>query len=368
MVSLRFWNMDITLTIQIAPEGDKETRDSVYQVLDGWRQACMSMSNLIMMHLLTQENIANMFYLTEGTKVKLGNQGENSIFNTSRQNATYRIMAKHDLPSDIIANINTRTVTFFNKNKKEIFKGQMRIPYYKNNTPIPFSKQSISFYAEKGSRRIYKFRLFKHRFICILGKDKAGYSYRLDKIIEGNISHCNASLYFNKHNRKWFLLLPIPVQEARPTVDPDLICYAELNPDIPIMATFGNENIGLGNADEFEYRRQQLSEKLRRLQMDSRFSRGGHGRGQKLQAIDRFNEKESNYVQDKLHKYSAALVGNCIRKGYGTIVLTKTKGEASKDDTDSEEITAQYRYWSPGELTRLIKYKASINGLKVTEV
>ena len=80
MVSLRFWNMDITLTIQIAPEGDKETRDSVYQVLDGWRQACMSMSNLIMMHLLTQENIANMFYLTEGTKVKLGNQGENSIF------------------------------------------------------------------------------------------------------------------------------------------------------------------------------------------------------------------------------------------------------------------------------------------------
>ena len=97
MVSLRFWNMDITLTIQIAPEGDKETMDSVYQVLDGWRQACMSMSNLIMMHLLTQENIANMFYLTEGTKVKLGNQGENSIFNTSRQNATYRIMAKHDI-------------------------------------------------------------------------------------------------------------------------------------------------------------------------------------------------------------------------------------------------------------------------------
>ena len=135
MVSLRFWNMDITLTIQIAPEGDKETRDSVYQVLDGWRQ----------------ENIANMFYLTEGTKVKLGNQGENSIFNTSRQNATYRIMAKHDLPSDIIANINTRTVTFFNKNKKEIFKGQMRIPYYKNNTP---SKASHSMRRKEAGESI----------------------------------------------------------------------------------------------------------------------------------------------------------------------------------------------------------------------
>ncbi len=362
--------MDITLTIQIRPEGDRSQREAVYRMLDGWRQACMSMGNIVMMHLLTQENVANMFYLTDEVKVRLGNRGEHSIFETSRQNATYRVLAKHDLPADIITNVNTRAISYFNRSKREIFNGQMRVPYYRNNTPIPFSKESISFYTEQGDRRIYKFKLFKQRFACVLGKDKAGYSYRLDGILDGSVSYRNASLYFNKRNRKWFLLLPIPVEEARPKVSRDLICYAELQPDIPVVATFGTEEVQIGSADEFSYRRQQINGKLRRLQADTRFSRGGRGRDQKLQAIDRFHRKEANYVRDKLHKYSAALIGNCVRRGYGTIVLRRPKDRVRTVDPFTGEVTDNgnaSRYWSYGELSTLIRYKAEVNGIKVID-
>lgn len=350
--------MDITLTIQIVPEGDRERREAVYHVLDGWRKASMSMGNLAMLHLMTQENITNMIYLAEGIKAKLGNKGENAIFKTSRQNATYRILAHNDLPSDIINNVNARAVAYFNKHKQEIFKGKMRVPYYTNNAPIPFSKESIRFYAEKSERRrLYKFKLFKHVFNCVLGKDKAGYSYQLDGILNHTVAYKNASLYFNKRNRKWFLLLPIPAEQARPALNQQLICYAELTPDIPISASFGDNVIQIGDIEEFEYRRKQISEKLRRLQIDSRFSRGGHGRKQKLQAIERFAQKEVCYVRDKLHKYSAALVGTCVRKGYGTIIINR-----KKPDNDENDI---YRYWSAAELVQFIKYKATAKGISV---
>ena len=359
--------MDITLSIQIMPEGDRSRRDEVYRTLDGWRKGCISMGNLVMLHLLTQENVANMIYLTDEVQARLGNSGTNAIFNTSRQNATYRILSKNDLPSDIINNVNSRAYSYFNRNKKDIFKGKMRVPYYQNNTPIPFSKKSITFFAENGDKRMYKFRLFKYKFICILGKDKAGYSYRLDRILEGSATHGNASLYFNKRNSKWFLLLPIPAEEARPDINPDLKCYAELKTDIPIVAHFGSEVHEIGTAEEFTYRRRQISEKLRRLQMDTRFSRGGKGREQKLQALERFEKKERNYVHDKLHKYSAALIGKCIRKGYGTIILNWSKEAEDLADAETYESITLRRYWSAAELCRLIKYKAQANGIRVLD-
>ncbi|WP_368336308.1 hypothetical protein [Parabacteroides merdae] len=352
--------MDIILTIQIIPVGDAEQRKQTYQTLNSWRQACMSMSNITMLHLLTQENVANMIYLQDHVKVRLGSKGDNAIFKTSRINATYNVLNRHDVPSDIITNVNMRVINHFQKNKEKIFKGITRIPYYQNNAPVPFSKQSITFVAEKGTHRIYKFKLFKKWFSCVIGKDNAGYVYRLDGILDGNIQYHNPQLYYNRRKKKWFLLLPIPAEEARPDINRDLVCYADLSTEIPIMASFGDECIQIGSAEEFLYRRRQLNEKLKRLQMDTRFSRGGHGRGQKLQAIDRYHKKERNYVHDKLHKYSAMLIGNCVRRGYGTVHLRVTGNGTNTSETEKDD-----RYWSSAELKKLILYKSKLNNIQV---
>ena len=354
--------MDITLTIQIIPDGAPEQRIETYRKLNDWRKGAMSMGNLTMLHLLTQENVVNMIYLTDGVRARLGRKGENAIFNTSRQNATYRILHRTDIPSDIVTNVNTRAIAHFNRYRKEIFSGQRRVPYYRNDSPIPFSKESITFFAEKGKRRIYKFRLFKRTFTCILGKDHAGYAYRLDGILEGTIHHRNPMLYHNGRNDKWFLLLPIPAEEARPDINPSLRCMVTFTGEHPIVAVFGKEEQQFGTAEEFAHRRRQISEKLSRLQADSRYSRGGHGRGQKLAAISRFHEKERNYALDRLHKYSAALVATCIRKGYGTIVLQDAPDNGGDKDGESA-----HRYWSVGELRRLIGYKARLKGIAVID-
>ena len=48
---------------------------------------------------------------------------------------------------------------------------------------------------------------------------------------------------------------------------------------------------------------------------------GGKGRKKKCQAIERWHEKEKNYVDTKLHIYSRMLVDMAVKHKCGKIVL-----------------------------------------------
>lgn len=347
--------MYVTFTIQIRPVGDTERAREVYERLDLWRRLCRNMGNQVLLHRLLQGHVADMVYLNEGIKAKLNADEEDGLLNTSLQNATYRILKDNDLPSDIINCVNSRACKDYRTAAANVAKGVQRIPFYKNNVPIPFSSASISFYTEKDKRRLYCFRLFKMDFVCVLGKDHAGYAYRLDKIVDGEADYGNPSLYFDKQKRKWFLLLPIPIDVSRPDVDASRTCYATLGVETPITARFDQTEVYIGSWEDFGYRRKRISDSLRRLQVAVRFSKGGKGRAQKLSALNRFHESERRFTHDQLHKYSRALIAHCLRRGFGSLVL---KIEQEVNDESK-------RFWSVAELRDMIMYKGNAAGVRV---
>ena len=348
--------MFVTFKIQIRPVGDKERVNEVLSTLDRWRRTSRAMANQVILHRLLQVHVADMIYLNEGTKAKLDQNSENGLLNTSLRNSTYRLLKGNDLPSDIISCVNARASRDYQVAAGEVAKGTRRIPFYKNNLPVPFSAASISFYTMKDKRRMFMFRVFKMDFACVLGKDKAGYYYRLQKIVDEGAPFGNPSFFYDYGLKKWFLLLPLPIEVAAPEVDSSRVCQVTLGTEQPILADFEGKEVRIGSLEEFRYRRIRIDEALRRLQVASRFSKGGKGRAHKLSALSRYHEKERRFTHDQLHKYSRALIGQCVRRGFGTIVLRL-----------EEEMTEESkRFWSPAELREMIVYKAGMAGIGVT--
>ena len=127
--------------------------------------------------------------------------------------------------------------------------------------------------------------------------------------------------------------------------------------------------IDIGTAEEFFYRRTQIQAALKRTQENSKYAKGGKGRKRKLQAVTRFEEKERNYVDTKLHLYSKQLVDIAVNNGCGTIYLVNQKpreDEAKKEAEKGNPLVL--RNWSYYNLKQKIYYKCKKYGIQCKEL
>ena len=100
--------------------------------------------------------------------------------------------------------------------------------------------------------------------------------------------------------------------------------------------------------------------------MSCRWAKGGKGRKRKLQATNRFAEKEKNYVQTKLHTYSRELINRAIENKCATIFLVNQKAREKKAKEESQKGDPfLLRNWSYFGLKTMIEYKAKMYGIKV---
>ncbi|MBE7173987.1 MAG: hypothetical protein INR73_25665, partial [Williamsia sp.] len=88
-----------------------------------------------------------------------------------------------------------------------------------------------------------------------------------------------------------------------------------------------------------------------------------HGRKRKLAALERFEEKEKNYVDTKLHTYSRRLVDLCIRHHAGSLILAE---QSEKEEAAKEDVFL-LRNWSYYGLKQKIAYKAHKAGIFIVE-
>ena len=123
----------------------------------------------------------------------------------------------------------------------------------------------------------------------------------------------------------------------------------------------------IGTKEEFNYRRRQIQEAVRRCQIENKYTVGGKGRKHKCQAIDSFKEKEKNYVDTKLHTYSRMLIDLAIKHKCEEIVLMKqlSREEKAKEENDNKEPFV-LRNWSYYGLKEKIEYKSKMVGIKLT--
>ena len=379
--SQTFKNMVITRKIQVyVYDDDTEEKKNFIHTLYGWRDNVRRAANIIVAHKFVQQNVRDFVYLKDEIAEKfyvkdIIKDGKGM----SEQNTTYRLcseMMKGKVPSDIFSCLNQAIAHTFNETVKDMNMGKASVRSYKNNIPMPFSAKALSNIHWNADDKRFYFTLFGIPFACALGRDRSNNQLIIDRCISGEYKLCSSSIQIDDERKKMFLLLccDIPKREVELTDGKKL--YAFLGVMNPIVCTTevnakndydsGMKVYEIGTAEEFNYRRRQIQEAVKRCQVNNRYSVGGKGRKRKCQAIDRYHEKENNYVDTKLHTYSRMLVDLAIKYKCSTIVLMKQREreeEAKEDNAKSDNFVL--RNWTYFGLKTKIEYKAKMYGINI---
>ena len=375
--------MVITRKIEVfICESDKDQRRAYYDKLYANRDIAVKVANMAMSHLFALDN--TMPYLSDEDKEKvtfLGVKGDKS----TKQNAPYvaaseafKGQADMGMVSCVLQNAQKM---YQEDRKKGMWNKSLRS--YKSNMPVPFKKDRFANlrFAEyengEGEKREgCFFTLIGVPFQMRFGRDRSGNRLIVERVINGEYKMCTSSLQFD--GSKIFLLLcvDIPKQEAK--IDAKKTLYAFLGVMNPIICTCdvraakeydsGMKFFEIGTKEEFNYRRRQIQEAVRRCQVNNRYSVGGKGRKKKCHAIERWHDKEKNYVDTKLHTYSRMLVDLAVKHGCGKIALLNQKpreDKAKEDNQNGEPFVL--RNWSYYGLKEKISYKAKMVGIKVVQ-
>lgn len=364
----------VTITRKVQLLIDTECKGQFIQELQKWRDyqyIVRKSANIISSHIFLQDNISDFFYLTEDLKLKYSNVSKDpeGILTTSKQNATYQVLSKHfkgEIPSSVMTGLNQLITKTYSQERSDVRKGNKSLRSYRNNIPIPITKKEVVKTAKELDDRNYSFKVYKTNFRTFFGRDRSNNKEILSKAFnesEGYKLHDSSIAIESKGSKKvkFFLLAVVSLPKTKPSVDPKKEIHCFLDPLSPILIG-DKRSTRIGTSNDFLHGRLYIQKKLNELQSALKYTKGGKGRKKKLQAIDRFKEKEKNFVKTKMHTYSRHLINYCLRNKIGKIVLSNyTEAEAENDNEDKTLI----RNWTYYGLSQMIMYKASMNNIEV---
>lgn len=400
--------MVITCKIKVfVCESDEVQRKAYYEKLYADRDIAVKAANMAMSHLFALDN--TMPYLSQEDKEKiefLGVKGKKA----TKQNAPYVAASeafKGQADMSMISCVLQNAQKMYQDDRKRgMWDRSLRS--YKQNMPVPFKAERFlnlrfaDYVNGEGEKREgCFFTLMGVPFQMCFGRDRSGNRVIVQRIIdqkkfdvsagaEGKptgYKMCTSSLAFekkfdpkeDKKVTKIFLYLCVDIPKKEVKLDPKKFVFAYLGVNHPIQCLINDQCddiyskdacwIEIGNAEEFLYRRIQIQQALRRCQQNCKYNKGGKGRKRKLQAVERFEEKEKHYVDTKLHTYSRLLVNKAIEHGCGTIYLVHQKpreDEAKKENMKGNPLLL--RNWSYYGLKSKIDYKCKMVGIKMKEL
>ena len=203
-----------------------------------------------------------------------------------------------------------------------------------------------------------------------MGADLSNNKLIIERCISNEYKLCSSSIVVDDKKKKLFLYLCVDIPKKNIELKEDVCMYALLSFEEPIKCFIGGndcvitdeKNIyKIGTNDEFLHGRLQIQAALKRAQIAARYNKGGKGRKRKLQSVDRFSDKEKNYVETKLHTYSRMLVDMAAKAGAAKIILIDQK----QKEEEAKEKEFILRNWSYFGLIEKIKYKAGMLGINV---
>lgn len=377
--------MIITRKIEVfICESDKDLRRSYYDKLYDIRNIAQKAANAATSHLFMLDN--KIPYLDEASRETIQFVGTKGT-PASRQNAAYCVMSslfKESMPGimDMLSNLSQYVTKNYNEDRKKgIYKRSLRS--YRDTLPIPYQRKSFRDlrFAEYENSEGKKsegcfFSLAGIPFQMRFGRDRSGNRLIVERVISGEYKMCTSSIQVN--GNKCFLLLCVDIPKKEVKLDEDKTLFAFLGVLNPIICTCDVRAakeydsrykwFEIGTKEEFHYRRRQIQEAVRRCQINNRYSIGGKGRKKKCKAIDRYHNKEKNYVDTKLHTYSKMLVDLAVKHRCGKIVLMReTHREEDAKQQNQESDALVLRNWSYYGLKEKIEYKCKMHGIKIKE-
>lgn len=377
--------MIITRKIEVfICESDKDLRKSYYEKLYDIRNIANAAANAATAHMFHLDNTIP--YLDEDSKKAvqyLGTKGKPA----SRQNVAYCVMSnlfKDKMPGimNMLSNLSQMVTKNYNEDRKKgTWKNSLRS--YKGNLPIPYQRKSFknlrfADYTDGNgeARNGCFFTIADIPFQMRFGRDRSNNRVIVERVVNNEYKMCTSSLVID--GKKVFLLLCVdmPQQEHKQIEGKRLFAFlGVMNPIVCAVAVkakqeydSGMKTFGIGTKEEFNYRRREIQEAVRRCQIENRYNRGGKGRKKKTKAIERWHNKENNYVDTKLHTYSRMLVDLAIKHSCSEIVLmnqTHREDKAKEENQEGEPFVL--RNWTYYGLKEKIAYKCKMNNIKLTE-
>lgn len=207
----------------------------------------------------------------------------------------------------------------------------------------------------------------KIQFQLILGNPYKSHELRntLVNIFNGTYRIRGSELGFVKNKKTGnmtdlclYLTVEHPQKEC--VVDENTVCGVDLGQAVPAVCAVNNDKydrLYIGSKDEFLHQRGKIQDQYRRLQRNLKDTTGGHGRGKKLKALDRFTEYEKNFVTSYNHMVSKRVVDFALKHNAKYINLEYLKGY----DTSKFIL----RNWSYYQLQTYIEQKAAKYGIVV---
>lgn len=290
------------------------------------------------------------------------------------QNSTYKVVSKEfidTIPSEVLTNLNQNISSTYREYALDVERGVRTIPNYKKGIPVPFSiKQKGDIVLKKRDDGTIYVRFPKGlEWDLSFGRDRSNNREIVERVLSGEYDVGNSTIQETK-NRKRFLLLVVKIPKQTVVFNPNRIVGVDLGINVPLYAALNDNEyggMGIGSRDQFLKVRMRMVAQKRELQRNLRHTtNGGHGRTQKLQALDRLEGKERNWVHLQNHIFSKSIIEYAVKNNAGIIQMERLTG-FGRDD--KEEVQDEYkfilRYWSFFELQTMIEYKAKAAGIEV---
>ena len=400
--------MIITRKIEIfVCEENKDLREEYFKKLYDNRKIAVKTANMAISHLFALDN--TLPYLSDESRELvqfIGVKGEKG----TRQNAAYVAasnMFKGQASMQMVSSVIQNVQKMYQDDRKKGGTWEKSLRSYKANMPIPYPANSFTNLrfadytnGNDETREGCFFSLMGIPFQMRFGRDRSNNSIIVRRIVEQQLFNssngkegsatqykmCTSSISFEKkldsktdrNRQKIFLHLcvDIPKKEVKVNSKKTLFCYLDVNHPIKCLVNkqYSDEDsksykwITIGSAEEFLYRRRQIQEAVRRCQVDCQYNTGGKGRKRKLQALNRYENKEKKYVDTRLHLYSKMLVNIAVDNECGVICLLNQKARENKaklDNAKGEPFVL--RNWSYYGLKSKIQYKAKLYGITLKE-
>ena len=292
----------------------------------------------------------------------------------SEQTAVRRLVVKAfpDIPYAILNSLSSTIIKTYKQKRFDIAIGQQTIPNYKKGLPVPFLMTTgANGIALRQREDGTPYVLFPQGLEWDLrfGKDPSNNRAIVARVFSGEYKACDSAIQQGK-NKKIFLHLVVKIPKKQQQLNPKRVLGIDLGINTPLYAALNDNEYGgmsIGSRDQFLKVRMRMAAQKRELQRNLRHStNGGHGRKQKLQALERLEGKERNWVHLQNHIFSKEILEYAIQNEAGVIQMERLTG-FGRDEHD--EVDAGYkfilRYWSFFELQTMIEYKAKAAGIEV---
>ena len=346
-----------TRKIEIIPVGNKKF---ITETIKRYSEESCQMANEVVRGFL--------FSLIRFDDFKAQNPGLNSkelskayseLYGLSVRGSAYSITRKFDISSPVraaLSNVINKTLT---KNKKEILTNRVSIPsFIKNKMPVYFVWRGISLYKKDET---YHFTLRQDlTFKLHFGRDRSNNKSIIDKVLSGEYKGCDSSITIE--DNKMFLNLSFKFEPKEViTKNDDVVLGIDLGINRPVTMARSDlkdvQQIEIGQ--NMSNTRLQFKKRRRELSKSLKFSKGGHGRKDKMKKLYDIGKKEYNYCTTMNHKISKLVIDYCKKEG-----ISKIKMEDLTGITKDSNIYF-LKSWSYFQIQQFISYKGAECGISI---